>query len=85
MNINILRYSFFSIAGGQKVDHTFAKFKTLTLLMTTKDFQPSLNAAGMQKSGASLHLQKQPVITCNEQYLSVNVVVIIPESSVRLG
>ena len=27
MNFNILRYSFFGIAGGQAVDHTFVKFK----------------------------------------------------------
>ena len=26
MNINILSYSLFGIAGGQEVDHTFAKF-----------------------------------------------------------
>ena len=26
MNINILRYSLFGIAGGQEVDHTFVKF-----------------------------------------------------------
>ena len=26
MNIDILRYSLFSIAGGHKVDHTFVKF-----------------------------------------------------------
>ena len=26
MNINILRFSFFGIAGGQEVDHTFVKF-----------------------------------------------------------
>ena len=26
MNINILRYSFFGIAGGQKADHIFVKF-----------------------------------------------------------
>ena len=26
MNVNILYYSFFGIAGGQEVDHTFAKF-----------------------------------------------------------
>ena len=28
MNINILHYSFFGIAGGQEVDHTFVKFIT---------------------------------------------------------
>ena len=28
MNINILRYSLFGIAGGQEVDHTFVKFKS---------------------------------------------------------
>ena len=40
MNINILRYSLFDIAGGQEVDHTFLKFviraisaKTITLTM----------------------------------------------------
>ena len=26
MNINILHYSLFDIAGGQKIDHTYAKF-----------------------------------------------------------
>ena len=26
MNINILRYSLFGIAGGQEVDHVFVKF-----------------------------------------------------------
>ena len=26
MNINILRYSLFSIAGGQEIDHAFVKF-----------------------------------------------------------
>ena len=26
MNISILRYSLFGIAGGQEVDHTFVKF-----------------------------------------------------------
>ena len=27
MNINVLRYSFFGIAGGQEVDHTFTVVK----------------------------------------------------------
>ena len=31
MNINILRYSLFGIAGGQEVDHTFVKFKCLQI------------------------------------------------------
>ena len=29
MNINILPYSLFGIAGGQEVDHTFVEFKTM--------------------------------------------------------
>ena len=32
MNINILRYSFFDIAGGQEVDYTFVKlFQLLSI------------------------------------------------------
>ena len=33
MNINILRYSLFGIAGGQEVDHTFLKFIIYPLTM----------------------------------------------------
>ena len=33
MNINILRYSHFGIAGGQEVDHTFVKFIIYPLTM----------------------------------------------------
>ena len=33
MNINILRYSLFSIARGQEVDHTFVKFIIYPLTM----------------------------------------------------
>ena len=29
MNINILLYSLFSVAGDQEVDHTFVKFKLI--------------------------------------------------------
>ena len=33
MNINILRYSLFSIAGSQEVDHNFVKFIIYPLTM----------------------------------------------------
>ena len=38
MNINILRYSLFGIAGGKEVDHTFVKFiiYPLTMIALTK-------------------------------------------------
>ena len=32
MNINILRYSLFSIAGGQEVDYTFVKFNLVAFI-----------------------------------------------------
>ena len=38
MNINILRYSFFGIAGGQEVDHTFVKFIIYSLPTTALKF-----------------------------------------------
>ena len=34
MNTNILGYSLFGIAGGQEVDHTFAKFISLFVMIT---------------------------------------------------
>ena len=48
MNVNILRYSFFGIAGGQEVDHTFVKFIIYPLTMIA--------------SKATL-LRHQPIIT----------------------
>ena len=33
MNVNILRYSLFGIAGGQEVDHTFVTFNIYSLTM----------------------------------------------------
>ena len=33
MNVNILHYSLFGIAGGQEVDHTFVKFIIYPLTM----------------------------------------------------
>ena len=33
MNINILRYSLFGIAGGQEIDHTFVKLTIHPLTM----------------------------------------------------
>ena len=33
MNINILRYPLFGIAGGEEVDHTFVKFMIYPLAM----------------------------------------------------
>ena len=38
MNINILRYSLFGIAGGQEVNHTFVKFIIYPLTMIAKTF-----------------------------------------------
>ena len=34
MNINILRYSLFGVAGGHEVDHIFVKFIIYPLTMT---------------------------------------------------
>ena len=32
MNMNILRYSLFGIAGGHELDHNFVKFRLLIIL-----------------------------------------------------
>ena len=66
MNINILRYSLFGIAGGQEVDHTVVKLlirlgnecKQQTLFVCTQTKYFAINETQMHESIQLPHLHR---------------------------